>query len=153
MILISGTAVGLSLIAWSLHRCRQQRRQEPLAVGPESGVTLPERHGSEEPKATIDPAKQEPTAAAIQSLAELPETEALPPPRHVDEAEATLFAIQAEMYEPKAAAEELPPVHTPRRAGRTQVAEQLLLWPDADEPLVPAVHRSVPTTMERRERQ
>lgn len=38
------------------------------------------------------------------------------------------------MYELKAEAEELPAVQTRRRARGGPVDEQLLLWPDADDP-------------------
>lgn len=167
MILSSGTAVGLSLIAWSLHRCWRQCRQEAVEVCKESRVTLPERYEEEHKvgealavAATsghqVDIAGQPsplplPVATATVRQGEGKENPPEGGTTRGGEVEATLFLIGAGMYELKAAAaEEVPPVQIPRRAVRRRVTEQLLLWPDADEPLARPVQPSDSTTTERR---
>ena len=195
MIPVSGTAVGLSLIIWSLRRARKQhRRRDVVEVLQEQRVMAPEGP----PQAT----EQQPAVTITEPVAEVGETdlgaqntsggqsrssttvspkpssenaggpplpeqrrppvrdpmtpfsakteyecsdpsrppegcctrELAPAPRQIEEVEDLLFAIEARMYELKAEAEELPAVQTRRRARRGPVDEQLLLWPDADDP-------------------
>lgn len=124
-VLISGTALGVSLVTWSIARTVRQRRQMRREEARKGFRALePLSQPLDKPQPAVPPVE-----------------ESIPLPMEDDE-QFLLFNPEPLLCEPKPGVEEAPKPRRQRRRTRL-IDEQLLLWPDADEPL-PASEPAAP---------